>query len=173
MILFSIDVVMAPFGLAWEDEWRPLQGVHGCVQAPSSRPRVGGIVQLRGRHRHIFYLFMGTSHIGSCVWYYLVRTEDPTIELACHWCRVRRYFTVVSLVSCSSPMLPHSATEMTLAPFIHVFGGVFGSLLISRLAAWLVDTKALQCISPALLKSLAFAVHRKAHVRPLAVDLAA
>ena len=24
------------------------------------------------------------SHIGSCVWYYLVRTEDPTIELACH-----------------------------------------------------------------------------------------
>ena len=35
------------------------------------------------------------------------------------------------------------------------------------------DVKALQCISPALLKSLAFAVHRKAHVRPLAVDLAA
>ena len=31
-----------------------------------------------------FMLFMGTSHIGSCVWYYLVRTEDPTIELACH-----------------------------------------------------------------------------------------
>jgi hypothetical protein len=127
------------------------------------------------------------------MWYYLVRTEDPTIELA--WSFEQRanagelvvggwpaipgwwylsgiYFTVVSLVSCSSPMLPHSATEMTLSLFLHVFGWVFGSLLISTLAAWLVDTKALQCISPALLKSLAFAVHRKAHVRPLAVDLA-
>ena len=52
------------------------------------------------------------------------------------------YFTVVSLVSCSSPMLPHSATEMTLLLFLHVFGWVFGSLLISTLAAWLVDTKA-------------------------------
>ena len=32
-----------------------------------------------GRH---FMLFTWTSHIGSGVWYYLVRTEDPTIELA-------------------------------------------------------------------------------------------
>jgi hypothetical protein len=71
------------------------------------------------------------------------------------------YFTVVSLVSCSSPLLPHSATEMTLSLFLHVFGWVFGSLLISTLAAWPVDTKPLQCVSPALLKSLAFAMHRK------------
>ena len=88
------------------------------------------------------------------MWYYLVRTEDPTIELA--WSFEQRanagdlvvggnsamlgwwylsgiYFTVVSLVSCSSPMLPHSATEMTLPLFLHVFGWVFGSLL----AGWL------------------------------------
>ena len=31
-----------------------------------------------------FMPFMWTSHVGSCVWDYLVRTEDPTIELACH-----------------------------------------------------------------------------------------
>ncbi len=108
---------------------------------------------------------------------------------------------LVSLASVSSPILPHSATQMTLSLF----------LLISTLAAWLVDTKAaaferremhdtlrrhlgqhrvspllayvvqtqvarrmrarehvrqddgkaLHCISPALSKSLAFAVHRK------------
>ena len=116
------------------------------------------------------------------MWYYLVRTEDHTIELAWSfeqhanagelvvggnpamlgwWYLSGIYFTVVSLVSCSSPLLPHSATEMTLSLFLHVFGWVFGSLLISTLAAWPVDTKPLQCVSPALLKSLAFAVHRK------------
>ena len=118
---------------------------------------------------------------------------------------------LVSLASGSSPMLPHSATQMTLSLFLHVFGWFFGSLLISTLAAWLVDTKAaaferremhdtlrrhleqhrvspllayvvqtqvaqrmgarehvrqddvkaLHCISPALSKSLAFALHRK------------
>ena len=40
-------------------------------------------------------------------------------------------------------------------------GAKYGSLLISTLAAWPVDTNPLQCISPALLKSLAFAMHRK------------
>ena len=54
---------------------------------------------------------------------------------------------LVSLASGSSPMLssprlPHSATQMTLSLFLHVFGWFFGSLLISTLAAWLVDTKA-------------------------------
>ena len=29
-----------------------------------------------------FMLLMWTCHVGSCMWYYLVRTEDPTIELA-------------------------------------------------------------------------------------------
>ena len=29
-----------------------------------------------------FMLLMWTFHVGSCMWYYLVRTEDPTIELA-------------------------------------------------------------------------------------------
>ena len=29
-----------------------------------------------------FMLLMWTVHVGSCMWYYLVRTEDPTIELA-------------------------------------------------------------------------------------------
>ena len=104
---------------------------------------IGGIVQLRDRHRQIFYAFMWTSHVGSCVWYYLVRPEDPTIELA--WSFEQRanygelvgggnptmlswwylsgiYFTVVSLVSRSSPMRPRSATEMSLSLCIHVFG---------------------------------------------------
>ena len=67
-----------------------------------------------------FMLFMWTSHVRPCVWYYLVRTEDPTIELA--WSFEQRanagelvvggnparlgwwylsgiYFTVVSLAS--------------------------------------------------------------------------
>ena len=39
-------------------------------------------------------------------------------------------------------MLPHGATEMNLSLFFYVFGWVFGSLLTSTLAAWLVDTKA-------------------------------
>ena len=55
----------------YEDEWRPLQGVHGCAQAPSSRPRVGGIVQLRGRHRQIFYAFHGDEP------YWIVRVVLP------------------------------------------------------------------------------------------------
>jgi hypothetical protein len=39
----------------YEDEWRPPQRAHGCAQAPSSRPRVGDIVQLRDLRRQIFY----------------------------------------------------------------------------------------------------------------------
>ena len=35
------------------------------------------------------------------------------------------------------------------------------AMLENKLAAWPVDTNPLQCISPALLKSLAFAMHRK------------
>jgi hypothetical protein len=52
------------------------------------------------------------------------------------------YFTAVSLVSCSSPMPPHSVTEMVIALCLHLFGWVFGSLLTSTLATWLVDMNA-------------------------------
>jgi hypothetical protein len=55
----------------YEDEWRPLQGVHGGAQAPSSRLRVGGVVQLRGRHRQIFYPFYGDEP------YWIVRVVLP------------------------------------------------------------------------------------------------
>ena len=49
------------------------------------------------------------------------------------WYLSGTYFTVVSLLSCSSPMLPHGATEMNLSLCIHVFGWVFASLLIYHL----------------------------------------
>ncbi len=66
--------------------------------------------------------------------------EDPNKRGSWYFTGV--YFTVVTLISCSSWVSPSSSAEMALALTLHIFGWILSSLSISVLSAWHVDLKA-------------------------------
>ncbi len=110
--------------------------VRACGPPPAPtvfRLRPGGFLWISAIRRT-------ASDSKSVVFYFIFGFVVISITFGL-WYLSGIYFTVVSFVSRPSPMLPHSATEMTLSLCRQVFGWVFEILLISVLAAWLVDTK--------------------------------
>lgn len=105
--------------------------------------------------------FVWLIHVGSCVWWILVKSTDRSLDLS--WSKDLRtefgedlfenqdymgymylkgcYFTLISIVSCSSPLTTNTSEEMALSLGIALSGWILGCVFLSNLAAALVEFK--------------------------------
>lgn len=105
--------------------------------------------------------FICINHFGSCIWWISVKNTERSLELS--WSKDLRtefgedlfenrdynevmylkgwYFTLISLLSCSSPLTTNTPQEMVLSLTIALAGWLLSCVFLSNLAAALVEYK--------------------------------